>query len=123
MLWPTTIREALWPSHPLASQVMLSLASPSSYDNEEAEGDEHNIHTIREELAVAEQSLYDACQEMERLKECLAEAETALGIIDGEVADAWAANMATRTELASELNFFVFFAKLLLVLTLNVRIS
>jgi hypothetical protein len=39
-----------------------------------------------------------------------------------EVADARAANVVTYTKLAGELNFFASFAKLLLVLTLNLRI-
>ena len=38
-------------------QAMLLPASPSSFDDEEAEGDEHKIHNVREELAVAGQSL------------------------------------------------------------------
>jgi hypothetical protein len=57
------------------------------------------------------------------MKECLAVAKTALGTTDGEVDDAKAANMMTHTELTGELNFFVFFVKLLLVLTLNLRVS
>ena len=59
---------------------------------------------------------------MERLKECLAVAETALGAADGEAANARATNVVTRTELASELNFFASFVKLLLVLTLNLHV-
>jgi hypothetical protein len=38
-------------------QVMLPSASPSSSDDEEVEGDEHDIHNVREELAVVGQSL------------------------------------------------------------------
>jgi len=102
---------------------VLPSASPSSSDGEEAKGDEHNIHTVRGELAVAEQSLQNGCREVERLKECLAVAEIVLDTMDGEAADARAANAATYTELVGELNFFVSFAKLLLVLTLNLRIS
>jgi hypothetical protein len=59
---------------------------------------------------------------VERLKECLAAVETTLGATDGEVTDARATNVATRTELAGELNFFASVAKLLLVLTLNLRV-
>ena len=69
------------------------------------------------------QSLLDGCREVERLKECLAAAKTTLRATDREAADARATNVATHTELTSELNFFVFFAKLLLVLTLNLRVS
>jgi hypothetical protein len=104
-------------------QAMLSSAPPSSFDDEEAEGDKHDIHTVREELAMAPQSLWNGCREVERLKGCLVVAETALGTADGEVADARAANVVTHTELASELNFFVSFEKLLLVLTLNLHVS
>ena len=50
-------------------------------------------------------------------------AEIVLDTMDGEVADARATNAVTRTELVGELNLFVSFAKLLLVLTLNLRIS
>ena len=60
---------------------------------------------------------------MERLKDCLVVAETALTDAEGEVADARAANMVTHPELGGELNFFVSFVKLLLVLTLNLRVS
>ena len=60
---------------------------------------------------------------MERLKECLVVAETTLGTADREVADAKVTNMATRIELAGELNFFICFVKLLIVLTLNLHIS
>jgi hypothetical protein len=59
---------------------------------------------------------------VERLKECLAAAKTVLGAVDGESADAKATNVVTRTELAGELNFFISFAKLLLVLTLNLHV-
>jgi hypothetical protein len=59
---------------------------------------------------------------VERLKECLAAAETTLGATDGEAADARAANVATRTELVGELNFFASVAKLLLVLTLDLHV-
>ena len=59
---------------------------------------------------------------MEWLKECLAAAETALDAADREVADAKGANVVTHTELAGELNFFICFVKLLLALTLNLRI-
>ena len=102
---------------------MLLPASPSYFDGEEAEGDEHVIHTVRGELAVAGQSLWNGCREVERLKECLAAAETALGAVYREVSDAKVANVATRTKLAGELNFFICFAKLLLVLTLNLCVS
>jgi hypothetical protein len=60
---------------------------------------------------------------VEWLKKCLAAAETMLGATDEEVADARAANVVTRTELAGELNLFASFAKLLLVLTLNLCVS
>jgi hypothetical protein len=103
-------------------QALLPPASPSSSDNKEAEGDEHDIHSIREELAVAGQSIWNGCQGVERLKECLAATETVLGAVDEESAGAKAANVATRTELAGELNFFISFAKLLLVLTLNLHV-
>jgi hypothetical protein len=56
---------------------------------------------------------------VEQLKECLATAKTTLSAMDGETIDARAANVVTHTELASELNFFASFVKLLLVLTLN----
>ena len=46
MPWPTAVREALSLSHPLATQAVLLLASPSSSNDEEAKGDEHDIHTI-----------------------------------------------------------------------------
>jgi hypothetical protein len=59
---------------------------------------------------------------VKRLKECLATAKTVLGATDREVADARATNVATRTELAGELNFSASFMKLLLVLTLNLRV-
>ena len=101
---------------------MLPSASPSSSDGEEAKGDEHNIHTVRGELAVAEQSLQNGCREVERLKECLEAAETALGATDGEAANTRAINVATSTKLAAELNLFASFAKLLLVLTLILRV-
>ena len=57
------------------------------------------------------------------MKECLVAAQTMLGAADGEAADARDTNMATHTELAGELNFFVFFTKLLPVLTLNLHVS
>ena len=78
---------------------------------------------MREELDMAGQSLRDGCREVERLKVCLLVAETMLGASDGEAADARAAIMAAHAKLTSELNLFVSFAKLLLVLTLNLRIS
>jgi hypothetical protein len=78
-------------------QVMLPSASPSSSDDEEVEGDEHDIHNVREELAVVGQSLRNRCLEVERLKECLAAAETVLGAMDGEAADARSTNVVTRT--------------------------
>jgi hypothetical protein len=43
--------------------------------------------------------------------------------MDGEAADARAANVVTHSELAGDLNFFVSFEKLLLVLTLNLHVS
>ena len=61
MPWPTAVREALSLSRPLATQAVLPLASPSSSDGEEAEGDKHDIHTVRGELAVAWQSLQNGC--------------------------------------------------------------
>ena len=64
-------------------------------NNEEAEGDEHNIHTVREKLAVAMQSLWNGCQEVERLKECLAAGVTMLGATVEEAADARVAIMVT----------------------------
>jgi hypothetical protein len=33
-----------------ATQAVLPSASPSSFDDEEVEGDEHDIHNVREEL-------------------------------------------------------------------------
>jgi hypothetical protein len=69
--------------------------SPSSSDGEEAKGDEHDIHTVQGELAVAEQSLQNGCQEVERLKKCLATAETALGAADREATNARATDMVT----------------------------
>jgi hypothetical protein len=60
---------------------------------------------------------------VERLKECLAAAETMLGAMDGEAADARATNTATRTELIGELNFFASFVGLLFVLILTIRVS
>jgi hypothetical protein len=72
---------------------------------------------------MARQSLLDGCREVELLKECLAEAETALGAADGEMADARVAIAVTRTELVDELNFFAFFAELLLVLILTLCVS
>jgi hypothetical protein len=98
---------------------VLSPASPSSSNDEEAKGEEHDIHNVREELAVAGQSLRNGCREVKRQKECLAMAETTLGAMDWEVADARAANVVTRIELTGELNLFASFVKLLLVLTLN----
>ena len=91
---------------------MLPLASPSSFDDEEVKGDEHDIHTVREELSMAGQSPKNGCREVERLKECLTTSETALGAGDMEAADARAANAATCTELTGELNFFASFAKI-----------
>jgi hypothetical protein len=104
-------------------QVVLPPASPSSSDDEEAEGDKHDIYTVREELVVAGQSHRNGCREVERLKECLATIETALGATDGVATDARVANVATRTKLADELNFFVSFMQVLFVLTLNLCIS
>ena len=57
------------------------------------------------------------------MKECLVVAKTTLGAMNREVGNARAANVATCTELADELNFFVSFMKLLFVLTLNLYIS
>jgi hypothetical protein len=57
---------------------MLLSASPSSFDDEVAEGDEHDIHNVREELAIAGQSFQSGCQEVKWLKECLVVAETVL---------------------------------------------
>ena len=111
MPWPTAVREALSLSRPLATQAVLPLASPSSFDDEEDEGDEHDIHTVREELSMAGQSPQNGCREVERLKECLTAAETALDAMDVEAADTRAANAATRTELTGELNFFASFCK------------
>jgi hypothetical protein len=62
---------------------MLPLASPSSSDGEEAEGDEHDIHIVQGELAVVGHSLQNGCWEVEQLKECLAAAEITLGATDG----------------------------------------
>jgi hypothetical protein len=59
-------------------QAVLLPASPSSSDDEVAEGDEHDIHNVREELAIAGQTFQSGCQEVKRLKECLVVAETAL---------------------------------------------
>jgi hypothetical protein len=78
-------------------QVVLPSTLPSSSDDEEAEGDEHDIHNVREELAIAGQSLRNRCPEVERLKECLAAAKTTLGATDREAADARATNVVTRT--------------------------
>jgi hypothetical protein len=91
MPWPTAVCEALAPSRPLATQVVLLLASPSSSNEEEVEGDKHDIHTVREKLTMAGQSLQDGCREVEWLKECLTVAETMLGAADEEAADARAA--------------------------------
>ena len=66
---------------------------------------------------MAGQSLWNGCREVERLKECLAVAETALGTVDREAADSRAANVVIHTKLAGELNFFVSHAKVLFVLT------
>jgi hypothetical protein len=90
---------------------MLPSGSPSSSDNEEVEEGEHDIHTVREELAVAGQSLRDRCQEVEWLKEFFAAAETMLGATDEEAIDTRAAIVATHAELTGELNFFVSFAE------------
>jgi hypothetical protein len=72
---------------------------------------------------VARQSLRDGCQEVEQLKECLAATETTLGAIDGEVADARATMVVTRTELIGELNFFTSIVELLIVLILTLCVS
>ena len=50
-------------------------------------------------------------------------AETTLGAVNGEVADARAIDAASRTELVGELNFFVSFVELFLILILNLRVS
>ena len=55
---------------------------PSSSDNEEAKEGEHDINTMREELAMAGQSLQEGCQEVEPLKECFKVAETTLSAPD-----------------------------------------
>jgi hypothetical protein len=103
-------------------QVVLPLAFPSSSD-EEVKGDEHDIHTVQGELAVARQSLWDGCREVEWLKECLVVAETALGATKGEAANARATNVVTYTELISELNFSASFVGLFFVLILTLRVS
>lgn len=102
---------------------MLPLASSSSSNEEEIEGDDHDFHTMRGELAVARQSLWDGCHEIERLKECLAVAETMLNAMDQEVADARATVMVTRTKLISELNFFASIVELHVILILIVHVS
>jgi hypothetical protein len=101
---------------------MLPLALPSSSD-EEVKGDEHDIHTVQGELAIAGQSLRDGCREVEWLKECLMVAETTLGATNGEAADARATNAVTYTELIGELNFSASFVGLLFVLILTLRVS
>jgi hypothetical protein len=62
---------------------------------------------------------------VERLKECLSAAKTALGAADGEAADAKAANMAAHAKLIGEMNFAMLFADLFLALewhVLNLRL-
>jgi hypothetical protein len=51
---------------------------------------------------------------VERLKECLAVAKTALGAANGAIVDARATEAVPRTELASELIFFASFMGLIL---------
>jgi hypothetical protein len=69
------------------------------------------------------QSLRDRCREVERLKECLAVAKTALDAANGVTVDARATKAVPRTELASELIFFCFFRGIDFVLILTPRIS
>jgi hypothetical protein len=102
---------------------MLWLSSPSSSNKEDVKGDNHDIHTVQGELAMAWQSLRDGCLEVERLKECVAAAKTTLGAADGEAAGARAAVVATRTELIGELIFFASFAELSFVLILTLHFS
>ena len=80
------------------------MGSPSSSDNEEPEEGEHDIHTMRGELAVMGQTLQDGCREVEGLKECLSAAETALGAVYREAAKTRSANVAACVELTGELN-------------------
>jgi uncharacterized membrane protein len=74
---------------------------------------------------MAGQALQEGCQEVERLKECLSAAKTALGAVDGEAADARAANVAAHAKLTGELNFVMLFVDLFLALVwqvLNLRL-
>ena len=105
MPWPPTVREALSSS---CVSMMQAVLPPGCSNDEEPEECEHDIHTMRGELAVARQALQDGCREVEWLKECLVTDEIALDAIDGEAADARAADTATHAELTGELNFFCF---------------
>jgi hypothetical protein len=62
---------------------------------------------------------------VERLKECLSTAKTALGAVDGEAADARATNVVAHAKLTGEMNFAMLFAYLFLALewhVLNLRL-
>ena len=80
------------------------MGSPSSFDNEEPEEGEHDIHTMRGELAVMGHAHRDGCREVEGLKECLLATETTLGATNREAAEARSANLAACAELTGELN-------------------
>ena len=102
---------------------MLPLASPPSSDDEEAREDEHDIHTCVRGAGRGWAIPLGWMSGGGTAEGVPCSAETMLGAVDREATDARATVMVTHTELIGELNFFASFAKLLLILTLNLRVS